>query len=73
MRGVCDPERDDHLSVVRPSNPPNSSSSEDVPIGYEDVFVSIRGLVVKELSAKWGREVNLIDLAGVCWHIGQRE
>jgi catechol 2,3-dioxygenase-like lactoylglutathione lyase family enzyme len=21
----------------------------------------------------WGREVNLIDLAGVCWHIGQRE
>jgi hypothetical protein len=19
----------------------------------------------------WGREVNLIDLAGVCWHIGQ--
>ena len=20
----------------------------------------------------WGREVNLIDLAGVCWHIGQR-
>src|SRR5207247_2493955 len=21
----------------------------------------------------WGREVNFIDLAGVCWHIGQRE
>lgn len=21
----------------------------------------------------WGREANLIDLAGVCWHIGQRE
>ncbi len=21
----------------------------------------------------WGREVNLIDLAGVCWHIGQRK
>ncbi len=21
----------------------------------------------------WGREVNLIDLAGVCWHIGQSE
>lgn len=20
----------------------------------------------------WGREVHLIDLAGVCWHIGQR-
>lgn len=20
----------------------------------------------------WGREVNLIDLAGVCWHIGER-
>jgi catechol 2,3-dioxygenase-like lactoylglutathione lyase family enzyme len=20
----------------------------------------------------WGREVNMIDLAGVCWHIGQR-
>jgi len=142
-------------------------SSEDVPIGYEDVFFSNRGLVVKELSANsllpfvpsgkdyeasrrlfaelgfeeiwenagyagfrngraefilqrfddehfasnfmvrlnvddltmwwetisrkgldrtypgvrlsgptdhpWGREVNLIDLAGVCWHIGQRE
>jgi catechol 2,3-dioxygenase-like lactoylglutathione lyase family enzyme len=21
----------------------------------------------------WGREVNVIDLAGVCWHIGQRK
>jgi catechol 2,3-dioxygenase-like lactoylglutathione lyase family enzyme len=21
----------------------------------------------------WGREVNLIDLAGVCWHIGERQ
>jgi hypothetical protein len=21
----------------------------------------------------WGREVNLIDLAGVCWHIGEDE
>src|SRR6266581_7061652 len=21
----------------------------------------------------WGREINFIDLAGVCWHIGQRE
>jgi len=21
----------------------------------------------------WGREVNVIDPAGVCWHIGQRE
>jgi len=21
----------------------------------------------------WGREVNLIDLAGVCWHIGERK
>ena len=20
----------------------------------------------------WGREVNFIDLAGVCWHVGQR-
>jgi hypothetical protein len=20
----------------------------------------------------WGREVNLIDLAGVCWHVGER-
>jgi hypothetical protein len=19
----------------------------------------------------WGREVNFIDLAGVCWHVGQ--
>jgi len=24
-------------------------------------------------SHPWGREVTLIDLAGVCWHIGQRE
>jgi hypothetical protein len=24
-------------------------------------------------SHPWGREVNLIDLAGVCWHIGQRK
>ena len=21
----------------------------------------------------WGREVNFIDLAGVCWHVGQRQ
>src|SRR6266576_3829679 len=21
----------------------------------------------------WGREIDFIDLAGVCWHIGQRE
>jgi hypothetical protein len=20
----------------------------------------------------WGREVNFIDLAGVCWHVGQQ-
>jgi hypothetical protein len=40
--------------------------------------VSPRGLETKYPGVKirpptdfpWGREVNLIDLAGVCWHIG---
>lgn len=30
------------------------------------------GVRVKEPTAfPWGREVNVIDLAGVCWHVGE--
>lgn len=35
--------------------------------------VTYPGVRIKPpLDYPWGREVHLIDLAGVCWHIGQR-
>jgi len=39
--------------------------------GLEQTFSGVR--VKPPTDYPWGREVHLIDLAGVCWHIGQRE
>ena len=38
--------------------------------GLEQAFSGIR--IKPPTDYPWGREVHLIDLAGVCWHIGQR-
>lgn len=39
------------------------------PLRLEQRYPGVRIAPPKQFP--WGREVNLIDLAGVCWHIGQ--
>lgn len=38
-------------------------------LNLEDKYPQVR--VKPPTDFPWGREVNIIDLAGVCWHIGE--